>query len=73
MWFSNFLIAISTGLLKLVVSPNVRLLGEIFRDLIVFSKNQLNSSVTMTSLEIVLSLFFKVILEDVLLFSKRKG
>ena len=57
--FSNFLIAISTGLLKLVVSSNVRFLGEIFRDLIAFSKTELITSANVLSLEIVLPLFLK--------------
>ena len=34
--FLNFLIAISTGLPKFVVSPNIRFFGQIFRDLTAF-------------------------------------
>ena len=59
------LIGICTGLLKLVLSPNVRLHGEIFRDLTAVSR--------MPSLEIVLSSFFKLILEDVLVFSEKRA
>ena len=37
-WFLNFWIAISTGLPKFVVSPNIRFFGQIFRDLTAFLK-----------------------------------
>lgn len=62
-----------SGLLKLVVSANARFFGEIFKDLITLSKNELNPSANMPSLKIVLPLFFKVILEDVSLCLERKS
>ena len=46
-------------MLKLVVSPNVRFLSLILRDLTALSKSELNSSSTRPSLEIILSLLFK--------------
>ena len=68
-----FLIAVSTGSLKLTVFPITVLCGSILRAFNCIFRKKLNSSATLLSLDIILFLFFNKIFKGVLLFSKRKG